>query len=313
MSIKSDDERYLPQEQVVPPWPGRLVCLSRGQLYVRYAPPCGPDAARAEPAIMVHGLGGSAQNWTDLQATLRDRLEAQAPDLPGFGHSPAPIDGAYRLRDHAHAITALVEEQVGRPVHLFGNSLGGAVATIVAARRPDLVRTLTLVSPALPDLRPRVAPTWLATLAVPRLGEALLGRTFRRPVVARVDDLLALCFGDPSRVPAARRAEAVAELHHRAHQPHASDALLASLRGLVRAHLTFGRRSLWSLAAQVRAPTLLVYGGRDRLVSSRAATRAARAFRPRRMVMLAEAGHVAQMEYPEEVAAAFRRLAGQGG
>ena len=41
-------------------------------------------------------------------------------------------------------------------MHLFGNSMGGAISMIVAAAQPDLVRTLTLVSPAVPDLRPRL-------------------------------------------------------------------------------------------------------------------------------------------------------------
>ncbi|KJY24422.1 alpha/beta fold hydrolase, partial [Streptomyces katrae] len=54
--------------------------------------------------------------------------------------------------------------------------------------------------------------------------------------------------------------------------------------------------------------TLLVYGGRDQLVSYRMARKAAAAFRGSRLLSLPEAGHVAMMEYPEVVAAAFREL-----
>ena len=56
------------------------------------------------------------------------------------------------------SVISLIEQRGNWPVHLIGNSLGGAVSTRVAARRPDLVRTLTLISPALPDLRPRLLP-----------------------------------------------------------------------------------------------------------------------------------------------------------
>jgi len=52
-------------------------------------------------------------------------------------------------------VARLIETLDAGPVHLVGNSMGGAVAVRLAARRPDLVRTLTLISPALPVLRPR--------------------------------------------------------------------------------------------------------------------------------------------------------------
>ncbi len=85
---------------------------------------------------------------------LRDRLDAWAPDLPGFGWSDAPADGDYSPAAHARVVADLIEV-VGRPVHLVGNSLGGAIVTRVAAQRPELVSTLTLISPALPAYRIR--------------------------------------------------------------------------------------------------------------------------------------------------------------
>lgn len=69
-----------------------------------------------------------------------------------------------------------------------------------------------------------------------------------------------------------------------------------------------GQHGLWRQAEQVLAPTLLVYGGRDQLVSYRMAQRAGRAFRDSRLLTLPDAGHVAMMEYPETVATAFREL-----
>src|SRR5258706_15241110 len=94
-------------------------------------------------------------------------LAGEALDLPGFGHSPPPPDGDYSLDARVRAVIALIEERGNRPVHLIGNSLGGAVSTRIAARRPDLVRSLTLISPPLPDLRPRLLPMRLAPVATP--------------------------------------------------------------------------------------------------------------------------------------------------
>ena len=120
-------------------WPGHLVELPTGRLHVRTAP---ATAEGADRAVMVHGLGGAATNWTDVMALLRDRVEAVAPDLPGFGWSPPPPDDDYSLRAHVRAVTELIEAGGAGPVHLLGNSLGGTVSTVLAATRPDLVRTL---------------------------------------------------------------------------------------------------------------------------------------------------------------------------
>src|SRR6185437_14067305 len=86
-------------------------------------------------------------------------------------------------------------------VHLIGNSMGGAVAVRVAARRPDLVKTLTLVSPAMPDLKVRRSVAHFPVLALPFVGERLV-RTWvaRYPVQNRVAGVFATCMHDPTRV-----------------------------------------------------------------------------------------------------------------
>ena len=220
---------------VRPHWPGRLVDLPTGVLHVRETSPrasAGPDTR--ELAVMVHGLGGAATNWTDLMGLLEDRLHGIAPDLPGFGWSPPPQDGDYSVRAHARALAALLESVGdGRPVHLLGNSLGGTVAMVVAATRPHLVRTLTLVSPALPVLRPRLTNVHLPALAVPWAGQRLARRLGRFPVEQRVRATLALCYADPSRVPPQRVEEAMTEATRRAGLEHDGEAMLLSLRSLM--------------------------------------------------------------------------------
>jgi pimeloyl-ACP methyl ester carboxylesterase len=255
---------------------------------------------------MVHGLGGSATNWTDVMGLLQDRFDTIAPDLPGFGWSPPPPRHDYSLKAHARVLTELLEAQDG-PVHLLGNSLGGTVCTIVTATRPDLVRTLTLVSPALPVLRPRASNIHLPALAVPFAGQQLMKRLDRYPVEQRVRATIALCFADPSRVPGVRFTEAMTEAERRAHLGHESAAMLGSLRSLLTAYLRPLTYPLWRLAGRVEVPTLLVYGMRDRLVDPRTAYRAIRTFPNARLVTLPDSGHVSQMEHPEVVAREVRR------
>lgn len=210
---------------VLPPWPGE----QRSGLFVRAA----PASEVAEPAVFVHGLGGASTNWTDLMGLLAGSLDGWAPDLPGFGRSDPPADGCFALRTHVRAVVRLIEEAGRRPVHLFGNSLGGAVSTRVAARRPDLVRTLTLVSPALPSLAPRKGgDRRLPLLLLPGLSTLATRAMARRTPQQRAQAVNAVCYGDPQSVPAERMREAVEEIARRSGLAHADTAFTGSLRGL---------------------------------------------------------------------------------
>ncbi|MER5746101.1 alpha/beta fold hydrolase [Streptomyces sp. NPDC002225] len=265
------------------------------------------------PALYVHGLGGSSHNWSALMPLLQDVVDGEAVDLPGFGDSPPPDDGNYSVTGHARAVIRLLDAAERGPVHLFGNSLGGAVVTRVAAVRPDLVRTLTLVSPALPELRVQRTAVPTGLLAVPGIA-ALFARMSRDWTAEdRTRGVMALCYGDPSRVTEAGFRDAVAEMERRIALPYFWDAMARSARGIVDAYTLGGQQGLWRQAERVLAPTLLVYGGRDQLVSYRMARKASAAFRDARLLTLPDAGHVAMMEYPEAVAQAFRELLDERG
>ncbi|MEU0970663.1 alpha/beta hydrolase [Streptomyces sp. NPDC005917] len=288
----------------------RSVGLPGVTLSVRSRPPTRADLS---PALYVHGLGGSSQNWSDLMQRLEGVVEGEAVDLPGFGDSPPPDDGDYSVTGHARAIIRYLEA-VGRgPVHLFGNSLGGAVTTRVAAVRPDLVRTLTLVSPALPELRVQRTAMPTVLLGLPGVAGLLTRTTGKWTAEQRVRGVLALCYGDPGQVTPEAFEYAVQELERRLRLPYFWDAMARSARGIVNAYTLGGQHGLWRQAERVLAPTLLIYGGRDQLVGYRMAQKAARTFRHSRLLSMPDAGHVAMMEYPDAVAGAFRELLADSG
>ncbi|MER7685566.1 alpha/beta hydrolase [Streptomyces sp. NPDC097610] len=288
----------------------RSVGLPGITLTVRSRPPAREGLP---PALYVHGLGGSSQNWSALMPLLDGLVDSEALDLPGFGDSPPPDDGNYSVTGHARAVIRYLDAAERGPVHLFGNSLGGAVATRVAAVRPDLVETLTLISPALPEIRAQRTAWPTALLSVPGVARLFTRLTKDWSAEQRVRGVMALCYGDPGMVTPEGFRDAVEEMERRLALPYFWDAMARSSRGLVNAYTLGGQHGLWRQAERVLAPTLLVYGGRDQLVAYRMARRAERAFRDSRLLSLPDAGHVAMMEYPETVASAFRELLAETG
>jgi pimeloyl-ACP methyl ester carboxylesterase len=291
-------------DRLPPPWPGRSVPVGGLRLHLRHTP---PRSAGAQPALYVHGLGGSAQNWTDLADLLAHRLDGEAVDLPGFGHSgPAR---RYSPATFARLLTSYLDQSGRGPVHLFGNSLGGAVAVHVAGTRPDLVRTLTLISPAMPFLDPRRSAQGrlVPLLLLPGANRLAARRMAAIEPADMTRMIIAACFADPDRIPEQRLDEAIAEVRRRHTVPWYAAAYIGTMRGLVlsflRAYLP-GAGSLWRIAARIRVPTLVVCGRQDLLVDVRVGPQVARTIADSRLLLLDGVGHVAQMEVPRTVARA---------
>lgn len=92
--------------------------------------------------MVLHGGNSRWQHLEDLVRALADRWHVYAPDLRGHGRSTHAPD-QYRLTDYADDIVSFLERCSG-PANVFGHSLGGQVAVMAAARRPDLFRALAI-------------------------------------------------------------------------------------------------------------------------------------------------------------------------
>jgi pimeloyl-ACP methyl ester carboxylesterase len=102
---------------------------------------------RGMPIVLIHGLGGSAENWASLLPLLSKEYLVYAPDLPGFGKTPLAPEG-YTIRTHVLYIRRFLDA-LGYPrVALVGNSLGGWIATMFAAEYPERVEHLYLLNSA---------------------------------------------------------------------------------------------------------------------------------------------------------------------
>jgi pimeloyl-ACP methyl ester carboxylesterase len=294
-------------------WPGRMVDLPGGdQVYL--AQPPWSAAGERDLVLCVHGMSGAATNWTDLMAELAPDFDCAGVDLPGSGFSAPPARrSGYSVRALAKTMIRLIETLDRGPVHLVGNSMGGAISIRVAASRPDLVKTLTLISPVLPDLRPHLSTIHFPILALPFVGRALTRYWARVPAENRVAGVYQACCYDPAILHPERFAQEVAALRRLDELGYGGATLVGAARTLVAETLTPRPLSLWRAAERVQAPALVLFGSHDRLMSPALAAPAARAFKNAQVEVLPHIGHIGQMERPDLIAARFREMVDRTG
>jgi len=263
--------------------------------------------SRAPVIVCVHGLGGSAVNWSAIAPLLTSRYRVIAPDLAGFGLTRAGGRGTTVFANRAllHRFLQTVPAAATNPVILIGNSMGGMISILEASASPQTVSALVLVDPALPFALAQPDPLVTAIVALystPGLGG--LARSLRRstPPDVQVARLLALCCADPARVPALAVAQHVEMERRRADFPGKTEALRTAGRSVLH---TIGRqrgRAYRAIVDSVRCPVLLVQGDRDRLVPAGVARAAAREHPEWALAMMPGIGHVPQLEAPGETA-----------
>ena len=99
------------------------------------------------PVMLIHGFGGDLNTWMFTQPALAESRRTIALDLPGHGGSAKDV-GSGDPETLADALDAAVDALGVRRAHLVGHSMGGAVAALVALRRPERAASLTLIASA---------------------------------------------------------------------------------------------------------------------------------------------------------------------
>lgn len=248
----------------------------------------------APPLLLLHGIGRSLEDWDPQHPRLAGSFRVIAPDLAGFGLS-GRTPGTETLESLADTVVDTLDA-LGetRPVHVLGNSLGGAVALLLSVRAPRRVRSLVLAAPA--GFGTEVTPA-LRILGVPLLGRWLLGRMDRR-VARRAERAL---FVDRGLVTEERVRVAVeigARPEHRR-----TFLEIATELGTVRGVRPGWRRALLEQAIANPVPTLVVWGERDLILPAAHLRAAARALPHVRTHVFGRTGHMPQIERPDEFAA----------
>jgi len=238
------------------------------------------------PLLLLHGTASSLHTWQGWIDGLQRAGEARriiSLDLPGFGLTGPQVDGDYSNAAYLRLIEALLKRLGLQQVVLAGNSLGGELAWEFAAAHPDQVKALVLVDAAGYALAPDAVPLGFRLARLPLLGllgDYLLPRSL-------VERSLQSVYGEPSHV-SAELVDRYFELTLRSGNRQALRERMAQMQPGAHA----------DRLRQLRLPTLILWGEKDRLIPPSFAQNFARDIPGSRLVILPGLGHVPQEEDP---------------
>jgi pimeloyl-ACP methyl ester carboxylesterase len=190
------------------------------------------------PVVLVHGLGGRAEDWRSLYPYLvKAGYRVYMPDLPGYGRSEQPASFSYSVHDEAEQVIYFMDAMGLKQVDLGGWSMGGGIVQHTAFRHPDRIRRLMLFD-AVGILE---MPKWNVGLFTPHSALEL-------------DQLRALLEPKPQSIPAFV----------------AHDVLRASAENAWVIHRALeqmlnGRDATNAMLPQFKMPVLIVWGDADKI------------------------------------------------
>lgn len=237
------------------------------------------------PVVLLHGTSASLHTWEGWVKDLQPRRRVITLDLPAFGLT-GPFTGQYAGRpyggdEYARFVLDVLDQLQVRRFVVGGNSLGGDVAWRMADLARERVERLVLVDAAGPPFEPETFPLAWRLARVPvanRLLEELLPR-------ALVVQGLVGVYGHPDRI--------TGELVDRYFELALREG---NRRALVERLSTWQRGEGAERIATLRLPTLILWGGRDRLIPPATARVFEQAIPGSQVVMFDDLGHVPHEE-----------------
>lgn len=269
-----------PVELLSPRWapaPSSFIAVEGMQVHVR------DEGLRSDtvPIVLLHGTSASLHTWEGWVAALKDQRRIITFDLPGFGLTGPHPQNDYSMAAYTRFVIATLDAIGVQRFVIGGNSLGGGIAWQVAAALPQRAQQLILVDASGYPLQAQSVPIGFRIAAIPQL--AWLMRNFTPRVL--VAESVRNVYGDPARV---------------------SDALVDRYYELT---LRSGNRDAlskrfaqadWGAGSEriktLKLPTLILWGGKDRLIAPEHARQFERDIAGSRLVMFDDLGHVPHEE-----------------
>ncbi|PTS83449.1 alpha/beta hydrolase [Pseudomonas sp. HMWF032] len=240
----------------------------------------------AQTILMVHGFAANKDNWLRFARHFSQDYRVIALDLPGFGTSEKPA-GSYDVGTQAEHMASVIDALGIEQLHLIGNSMGGHINALYAARYPHRTRSLALLNNA--------------GITSPQPSELmqLLQRGEPNPLVVKSPEdfqrLLQFIFVQPPYLPESLKG-------YFAEQAIANSAHYDQ----VFAHLIDRYIPLEPVLPKIQAPTLIIWGAEDRVLDVSSIDVMRPLLRDPRVVTLADTGHAPMIERPQLTAQHYR-------
>ncbi len=247
------------------------------------------------PIVLLHGTAASLHTWDGWAAALAEQRRVITFDLPGFGLTGPEPRGDYRIERYVQFVVGLLDTLGVKRCVLGGNSLGGEIAWNTALAAPDRVERLILVDAVGYPLGFLDLPLGFQIALIPGLSR-LTEIALPRPLVAASVHTV---YGAAARV----TADVIDRYYELALRAGNRRALVQRLR----------QADNTDRSARIRAvaqPTLILWGGRDRLIPPAHGERFARDIRTSHYVRFDDLGHVPQEEDPARTVAEVKRFLG---
>ena len=245
------------------------------------------EAGRGPLIVLLHGFTGAKENWLPVMRELAKTNRVIAPDLPGWGESERQPSSNYGPTTQVERIAQFLGHFKEKPALVVGHSMGGQFLGLLAARHPDLVGPIALMSSAGVKFEENSFGR-----------EVLAGRNpFEVRTRAELHRYLGIVFNDPPFVPWPADEAMVRRRRH--------DVLFEQkvLDSIGRGPEAF---TLQAELGRIQVPVLLLWCRDDRVIDVSAAGIFHRGLAQSQTVMLAGCGHMPMMAQPGNVAAALR-------
>lgn len=253
------------------------------------------DEGTGIPVVMIHGFGGSFENFNQLAALMKNDYRVIRFDLPGFGLSDFPEGKAAEdlIQTYRDYITFMLDTLNLDSVYVIGNSMGGGITWMMAGDHPDVVRKIVLLNAAGYDVQQAAAKlTMFKYNGVGKLFERGMPMFMTWRGMER-------SYADPTKIDAA-----VVEVNNK----------FTNRQGNITHMLRMGRAAQFpdpALITRVQCPTLIVWGQQDSIIPVENAQRYKRDIKNSEVVIFDTCGHIPMMEVPEKtrdaVAAFFKK------
>ena len=230
--------------------------------------------ANGPVVVLVHGLGASAEHWSNLAPYLaQSGFRVYIPDLIGYGRSEQPADFSYSVCDEAAVVVGFMDALDLKQVELGGWSMGGWIAALVAAEHPDRGSRLMLFDSA----GLNVPPTFDTSLFIPS-------------TAAQLDQLKALLSPQPQPIPAFIARDILRNFRLNGWVVERALATMLTAQDVVD-----------NVLPQLKMPVLLVWGSLDRVTPLSDGDIMHRLIPQSQLDVFAGCGHMAPAECSAEV------------